>query len=61
MANQESGNIKVAIENRKILIMGLPGAGKSTFGNALAPLLNAVTFNADAVLSVTIQTRFRIH
>jgi adenylylsulfate kinase-like enzyme len=49
MANQESGNIKVAVENRKILIMGLPGAGKSTCANALAPLLNAVTFNADAV------------
>jgi predicted kinase len=30
---------------RKILIMGLPGAGKTT----LAPLLNAVVFNADAV------------
>lgn len=35
--------------NRKILIMGLPGAGKTTLANALAPLLNAVVFNADAV------------
>jgi hypothetical protein len=34
---------------RKILIMGLPGAGKTTLTNALAPLLNAVVFNADAV------------
>ena len=34
---------------RKILIMGLPGAGKTTLSNALAPLLNAVVFNADAV------------
>jgi cytidyltransferase-like protein len=34
---------------RKILIMGLPGAGKTTLGAALAPLLNAVVFNADAV------------
>ena len=34
---------------RKILIMGLPGAGKSTLANTLAPLLNAVVFNADAV------------
>jgi cytidyltransferase-like protein len=34
---------------RKILIMGLPGAGKTTLAAALAPLLNAVTFNADAV------------
>lgn len=35
--------------NRKILIMGLPGAGKTTLANALAPLLNAVVFNSDAV------------
>src|SRR5580704_16746946 len=34
---------------RKILIMGLPGAGKTTLSAALAPLLNAVVFNADAV------------
>jgi cytidyltransferase-like protein len=33
----------------KILIMGLPGAGKTTLSQALAPLLNAVVFNADAV------------
>ncbi|MFZ0844789.1 MAG: adenylyl-sulfate kinase, partial [Pseudolabrys sp.] len=35
--------------HRKILIMGLPGAGKTTLANAVAPLLNAVVFNADAV------------
>jgi len=29
--------------------MGLPGAGKTTLATALAPLLNAVVFNADAV------------
>jgi adenylylsulfate kinase-like enzyme len=34
---------------QKILIMGLPGAGKTTLANALGPLLNAVVFNADAV------------
>jgi hypothetical protein len=34
---------------RKILIMGLPGAGKTTLANALAPLLRAVVINADAV------------
>jgi cytidyltransferase-like protein len=34
---------------RKILIMGLPGAGKTTLAGALAPLVNAVVFNADAV------------
>ena len=34
---------------RKILVMGLPGAGKTTLANALGPLLNAVVFNADAV------------
>lgn len=31
--------------------MGLPGSGKTTLANALAPLLNAVVFNADAVRS----------
>lgn len=35
--------------NRKILIMGLPGSGKTTLAKALVPLLNAVHFNADAV------------
>src|ERR1700731_2445666 len=35
----------------KILIMGLPGAGKTALASALAPLLNAVVFNADAVRS----------
>jgi cytidyltransferase-like protein len=33
----------------KILIMGLPDAGKTTLATSLAPLLNAVVFNADAV------------
>ena len=36
---------------RKILIMGLPGAGKTTLATVLAPLLNAVLFNADQVLA----------
>src|SRR6202165_732529 len=44
-----SGQVDGANVNRKILIMGLPGAGKTTLANALAPLLNAVVFNADAV------------
>lgn len=35
--------------HRKILIMGLPGAGKTTLARCLAPLLNAVVFNADEV------------
>jgi hypothetical protein len=34
---------------RKILIMGLPGAGKTTLARELAPLLGAVLFNADQV------------
>lgn len=34
---------------RKILIMGLPGAGKTTLATALKPLLAAVHFNADEV------------
>jgi adenylylsulfate kinase-like enzyme len=35
--------------NRKILIMGLPGAGKTTLARILAPTLSAVLFNADEV------------
>lgn len=34
---------------RKILVMGLPGAGKTTLANLLAPKLEAVHFNADEV------------
>lgn len=34
---------------RKILIMGLPGAGKTTLARLVAALLNAVHFNADEV------------
>jgi adenylylsulfate kinase len=34
---------------RKILIMGLPGAGKTTLATTLAPKLSAVLFNADDV------------
>ena len=34
---------------KKILIMGLPGAGKTTLAQALAPRLNAAHYNADDV------------
>jgi phosphopantetheine adenylyltransferase len=34
---------------KKILIMGLPGAGKTTLANELAKMLNAVHFNADEI------------
>jgi adenylylsulfate kinase-like enzyme len=34
---------------KKILVMGLPGAGKTTLARALAPRLNAVHYNADDV------------
>ena len=33
--------------SRKILIMGLPGAGKTTLAGELAPLINAAMVNAD--------------
>ncbi len=36
---------------RKILVMGLPGAGKTTLSRLLAKRLNAVHFNADEVRS----------
>jgi len=42
---------------RKILIMGLPGAGKTTLATTLAPLLNAVVFNADAVRDAEVAQR----
>lgn len=32
---------------KKILVMGLPGAGKTSLSHVLAPLLEAVHFNAD--------------
>jgi adenylylsulfate kinase len=35
--------------HRKILIMGLPGAGKTTLAKVLASRINAVHFNADEV------------
>jgi hypothetical protein len=35
--------------HRKILIMGLPGTGKTTLATALTPRLSAVYFNADEV------------
>jgi energy-coupling factor transporter ATP-binding protein EcfA2 len=33
----------------KLLIMGLPGSGKTTLARTLAPMINAVHFNADEV------------
>jgi tRNA uridine 5-carbamoylmethylation protein Kti12 len=43
-----SNNDKLRIK-RKILIMGLPGSGKTTLAECLVPRLNAAWFNADAV------------
>jgi hypothetical protein len=39
----------MAIDAKKVLIMGLSGAGKTTLANMLVPRLNGVHFNADAV------------
>ena len=35
-----------------ILVMGLPGAGKTTLANELAPMVNAKRLNADEVRKV---------
>ncbi|MGC8470370.1 MAG: adenylyl-sulfate kinase [Acetobacteraceae bacterium] len=37
------------LEARKILVMGLPGSGKTTLARVLAKRLNAVHFNADEI------------
>ena len=37
------------IKPKKILVMGLPGAGKTYFSKILFPLINAVWLNADQV------------
>jgi cytidyltransferase-like protein len=39
----------MAVDAKKVLIMGLPGAGKTTLAQALVQRLNGVHFNADAV------------
>jgi adenylylsulfate kinase len=41
--------MKGMVKSRKILVMGLPGSGKTTLSKALAPRLRAVHFEADAV------------
>ena len=40
---QKKNNMKI------ILIMGLPGSGKTTLANELAPMINAKRLNADEV------------
>jgi adenylylsulfate kinase len=37
------------ISKKKILIMGLPGSGKTTLAKLLVPMFNAVWLNADKV------------
>ena len=41
--------VYVIIMKKKILIMGLPGAGKTYLAERLAPLINATWLNADKV------------
>jgi adenylylsulfate kinase-like enzyme len=41
--------MQLSASKRKILIMGLPGAGKTTLARVLTPKLGAVWFNADEV------------
>lgn len=36
-------------DKKKVLLLGLPGAGKTTLAEQLVPMLNAVWFNADDV------------
>ena len=44
-----NGNKTKVTAKRKVLIMGLPGSGKSTVSELVADKLGAVWFNADAV------------
>lgn len=43
------GRERAVVGVRKILVMGLPGAGKTTLAEALVRRLNAVHFNADDI------------
>ena len=43
------GGASAVVGVRKILVMGLPGAGKTTLAKALVRRLNAVHFNADEI------------
>jgi cytidyltransferase-like protein len=44
-----NGDVLASVQQKKILIMGLPGAGKTTLANALVPRLNAVHLNGDEI------------
>ncbi len=49
MAGVSDGETSIIAAPRKVLIMGLPGAGKTTLAAVLVRRLNAVHFNADEV------------
>src|ERR1700694_2696204 len=49
LKDRRRGIGRAATMNRKILVMGLPGSGKTTLTRTLAPMLNAVVFNNDQV------------
>ena len=47
-----SSSIVIDYLNMKILVMGLPGSGKTYLSERLQPLLESAWFNADKVRSM---------